>query len=258
MMTPLLIARSPAAIDTTTNIGSSDQNSALAVSPTPGSCGSGSAIHGAADTLVELNKPNSAATTHATAMPMSGDHRRTRPFARKPSIAATATVSAATAGPALDAVPPGGPASLPTATPATVTAISISTMPPTDGVMICRARGSHLARMNWTHDDTTMSVANVRASDRSAASSVTARYDGAVPTIRTCPQPIGPPRVDCAAVATPLTASAAKIIHDRSSSSSPAALANSEIVSAVVVTDSRRPCSPMPSVRPAGNRSFGS
>ncbi len=79
---------------------------------------------------------------------MSGAHSRHTPEARIASTAATVNVAAATDGPAASDAPSGTSFSLPTAIDMTVTAISMSAVPETTGVMIRRSSGSHAASAN--------------------------------------------------------------------------------------------------------------
>ena len=79
---------------------------------------------------------------------MSRAHSRQTPEARIASTVAVTNVAAATDGPAASGAPSGTSFSLSTAMDMTVTAISMSAVPETTGVMILRSIGSHAASAN--------------------------------------------------------------------------------------------------------------
>ena len=146
---------------------------------------------------------------------MSGAHSRHNPDARMASTTATARVAAATARPAAGGAPSGTSLSLSTATAMTVTAISMSAMPETTGVMTRLSRGSHPARANWTSDDRTIRLVSMGSPPCVIARTDTAMKWGPAPLMSTCPAPSLPTRPACRAVTTPPIARPANTAHER-------------------------------------------
>ena len=83
-----------------------------------------------------------------TVMPISGAHKRQTPDARMARAALVASVTPATARLAPSDSPSLTSVSRLNATGMTVSAMSISEVPATTGVMIRRSRGSQAARAN--------------------------------------------------------------------------------------------------------------
>ena len=133
------------------------------------------------------------------------------------SITATARVVTATAGPAAGGTPSVGSPILPIAIDITMTAISISAVPATTGVMMRRSSGSQAASANCTSDATTMRLASVASPASGSARTRIARATkwGPAPLISTCPAPSRPTRAACRAVVAPAMISAANTAHDR-------------------------------------------
>ena len=146
---------------------------------------------------------------------MSGDHSRHPPGARSASTVATANVAAATEVPAAGSTPAGTSLTWPIAIGMTVTAISMSDVPETIGVMIRRSNGSHAVSANWNSDEMTIRLASMESPPSVSATTETAMNGAPAPVVSTCPAPNRPTRPACRAVTTPLIIRAAKTAHDR-------------------------------------------
>ena len=105
---------------------------------------------------------------------MTGAHNRHAPELRSTMTTMASSVPPATTGAAIDAAPSGTSVSLRTMTGASVTGISISTVPATVGVKILRSRDSLAARANWNRDEMTISVASRLGPPCSSAATQTA------------------------------------------------------------------------------------
>ena len=216
MTTPSLLILMATTRLTTRKAGRRVQNSAPGLRSSPGHAAtSGTYSQGASIARWGSYSPKRTATAHPEAIPMSGAHSRHIPDARMAIITATASVTAATAGPAAGGAPSGTSPSLPTPTVMTVTAISISAVPETTGAMTRLSSGSHCASANWTSDDTTMRLRSVGSPPPAIASTATAMKWGPAPVMSTCPAPSLPARPACSAVTTPPIASAENMAQDR-------------------------------------------
>ena len=97
----------------------------------------------------------------------------------------------------------------------TATAISMSAVPDTTGVIIRRRNGSQTAMANWNSDETTMRLASVDSPPSVSATTETAMKWGPAPVMRMWPAPTRPMRAACRAVVTPPMTSAAETAHVR-------------------------------------------
>ena len=97
----------------------------------------------------------------------------------------------------------------------TVTAISMSAVPETTGVMMRRSSGSHAASANGISDDATMRLASMDSPPSFSARTEIAMKWGPAPVMSTCPAPSRPMRPACRAVIAPPITSAEKTAHAR-------------------------------------------
>ena len=146
---------------------------------------------------------------------MIGTHRRHIPEARSVSPTMTSAVTAALAGAAAGGTPSGTSVNMPKMIGMTVTGISMITVPATVGVKIRRIRESRAESANWHSEETMIRVASIAGPPSASAVTQTAMKAPEVPMRRTYPAPMRPTRTACNTVVSPLTASAAKIAHDR-------------------------------------------
>ena len=194
---------------TTTNAGSSAQNSTPGVTSIPGHDPIGTPTQGASSIVCTSYSPNGAATAQPTAMPMTGDHSRKAGGARSTSPATVTSVASAAAGATPAGVPSGASVSVLNTNGKTVAAISMMTVPDTTGVNIRRSSDSRAASRNWKSDDTTIKLAIVSGPPLTKAATHTAMNAPDVPMTSRCPAPTLPNRTACRTVVTPLTSSAA-------------------------------------------------
>ena len=171
---------------TITNTGSSVQNAAPGLRSSPGHAAtSGRSNQGGSRPRPASYTPRTAATAQPEAIPMSGAQNRKIPVARNASTVATPNVTAPENRPAPGDAPAGTTFSLPTATAMTVTAMRMSAVPDTTGVMMRRSSGSHAAMANCTSDDTTMRLASVDSPPFSCARTEIAMKCGPAPVMST-------------------------------------------------------------------------
>ena len=197
------------------NVGRSAQNSTPGVRSTPGNCASGMPTHGASITRCRSYIPNAAASAQPTPMLMNADQSRHAPEARNASTVEATSVASATAGAAPAGAPSGTSAIRANATGTTVTAMSISTVPETTGVMSRRSNGSQAASANWKIEETSIRLAMSAGPPSEIAAAVTTTNWMVGPVITTSPAPILANWFACSAVMIALMISAANTAHVR-------------------------------------------
>ena len=133
---------------TTTNAGSSAQNSTPGVTSNPGHEPKGAPTHAASNIGWKSNNPKGTDTAQPTTIPITGDHNRNAGGARSTRPATTAKVAAEATGAAAREVPSGTSVSEPNTIGMTVAAISMITVPATTGVNIRRSSESRAASAN--------------------------------------------------------------------------------------------------------------
>ena len=200
---------------TTTNAGSSAQNSAPGVTSSPGQDAKGAPNQGASRMGWASYSPNGADTAQPTAMPMMGAQMRTTLGPRIASATTTTIVTAAATAPA-DAETPSGTVDIMSySIGSTVAAMSMITVPETTGVSSRRNHDSLDASMNWKNDETTIRLAMVAGPPSTMAAMHTAMNAPDVPIISTWPEPMRHTRTACNMVVIPLTTMAANTAHAR-------------------------------------------
>ena len=113
-----------------------------------------------------MTQPAASATT--------GAQRRRAPEPRKANTAMAASVTAALTGAAAGAASSGTSISMSNTMGMTVTAISMSTVPATVGVMRRRSRASRDESTNWKSAETNTSVASIPGPPSASAVTQTA------------------------------------------------------------------------------------
>ena len=191
-------------------------------------------------------------------MATTGDHNRTDGEPRRTKAATVTMVASAATGAAARAVPSGTSAMVSKRMGATVTAMSMTTVPETTGVNTRRSSESRAASKNWNSDETTISDAISDGPPASSAATQTAMNAPDVPIASTCPEPIRPSRTTCRMVATPLTTSAETTPQEMYESGCPAIRATMTTPRATGAMIVSAACSPTPAVTSAGGRSSGS
>ena len=215
MATPSpIVSMAPTSV-TTMNAGSSAQNSVPGVTSRPGQSRNGRPTHAASAIAPVSYSPNGAPTAHPRMMPATGDHSRSDGGARSTMPPTTSSVTPAASGAAMSSVPSGTLVSEPKMTGATVTAISMITVPVTTGVKIRRSNDSRHASRNWNSAETTTRLASVAGPASSSAATHTAMNAPDVPMMSTCPEPKRPHRAACSTVVSPQTTIAANTPHVR-------------------------------------------
>ncbi len=115
---------------------------------------------------------------------MAGDHRRNAPEKRSGRRRVTSSVTPAVTGAAAGEAPAGTSASFSRMIGASVTGMSIRTVPATAGVKIFRRSAIRAARPNWMSDDAMISAASIPGPPCSRAETLTARNAAVLPMTR--------------------------------------------------------------------------
>ncbi len=114
----------------------------------------------ASSTGVAFSIPAGATAAVPTMMPISGAHRRLAPRAKRDTRVMAAKAAKATSGPLMvpGSTPAGTPANRSVVMGNTLTASSMTTVPPTVGVISRRKNDSRAENRNWMSDEATTRV----------------------------------------------------------------------------------------------------
>ena len=170
---------------TRTNAGSSVQKAGPKSRSNPGHPPSGNPIHAASATRPKSYMPNAPPTAEPTTTPMTGAQSRQTPVAASAIATMTAMVTPADTGAASAGAPSGALSSMSKIIGMTVTAISMMTVPATDGVKMRRTSDRRAASANWKKDEMTTSVASSAGPPCAMAPMHTAMKAPEVPISRT-------------------------------------------------------------------------
>ena len=170
---------------------------------------------GASNTRPAWYRPKNAAAAQPATIAITGAQSRRVLQAPNTSATNTSRVTAAILGAATGAAPSGACVNISKATGMTATAINISTMPDTTGVIMRRNNDKCDDSTNWNNAETITRFIISATPPADKARIQTAIAVAALVEMRKCPAPMNPVRKDCNSVMSPQTSSAAKIVHDR-------------------------------------------